>query len=236
MKNYDAIVIGAGHNGLTNAAFLAKAGLDVLVLEKNDYIGGATATRELHEGWKYSNSSYVCSLFRPEIYQALDLGRHGLEVVPLQGGCTFKQNGDYYGNYHQPAVRRREIARHSKRDADANIRFEADLMKWCRLIRGFMLRTPANPTSFKWRDMMEFAALLKSFYSLSESQIYEFIRLPDLRIHSLLYHVDCRVPAGILRKRCHPRPFLGWQYHRHRSWGLLTGHSLRIAAPRHGRC
>ena len=176
MKAYDAIVIGAGHNGLTNAAFLAKAGLDVLVLEKNDYIGGATASRELYKGWKYSNSSYVSSLFRPEIYQALDLGRHGLEVVPLQGGTTFKQNGDYFGNYHHPTVRRREIARHSKRDADATIRFEADLMKWCRLIRGFMLRTPADPVSFRWRDLMEFAALLKSFYSLSESQIYEFIR------------------------------------------------------------
>ena len=83
MKTYDAVVIGAGHNGLTNAAFLAKAGLKVAVLEKNSYIGGATASLELHEGWKYSNCSYVCSLFRPEIYQALDLGRHGLEVVPL---------------------------------------------------------------------------------------------------------------------------------------------------------
>jgi phytoene dehydrogenase-like protein len=113
-KQYDAIIIGAGHNGLTNAAFLAKAGLDVLVLEKNDYIGGATVSRELYEGWKYSNCSYVCSLFRPEIYQSLDLGRHGLEVVPLQGSTTFKQNGDYFGSYHQSTVRRREIARHSK--------------------------------------------------------------------------------------------------------------------------
>jgi len=172
LKNYDAIVIGAGHNGLTNAAFLAKAGLDVLILEKNAYIGGATATRELYDGWKYSNSSYVSSLFRPEIYQALDLGHHGLEVVPLQGGATFKQNGDYFGNYHQPAVRRREISRHSKRDADASIRFDADLMKWCRLIRGFMLRTPA--------------ALLKSFYSLSESQIYEFIRFFTMSIAEYL--------------------------------------------------
>lgn len=186
MKNYDAIVIGAGHNGLTNAAFLAKAGLDVLVLEKNGYIGGATVSRELHSGWKYSNCSYVCSLFRPEIYQALDLGRHGLEVVPLQGGCTFMQNGDYYGNYHQHEVRRREIARHSKRDADAVIRFDADLMKWCRLIRGFLLRTPANPVSLKWRDMMEFAALLKKFYSLSESQIYEFIRFFTMSIAEYL--------------------------------------------------
>lgn len=186
MSNYDAIIIGAGHNGLVNAAFLAKAGLKVLVLEKNEYIGGATASRELHEGWKYSNCSYVCSLFRPEIYQALDLGRHGLEVVPLQGSSTFKQDGDYFGNYHQPSVKRREIARHSKRDADAAIRFDADIMKWCRLIRGFLLRTPADPTSFKIRDVMEFAHLLKSFYSLTESQIYEFIRFFTMSIAEYL--------------------------------------------------
>ncbi|MAP36154.1 MAG: amine oxidase, partial [Chloroflexi bacterium] len=55
MKTYDAVVIGAGHNGLTNAAFLAKSGLDVVVLEKNDHIGGATVSREIHQGWKYSN-------------------------------------------------------------------------------------------------------------------------------------------------------------------------------------
>ena len=186
MKDYDAVIIGAGHNGLTNAAFLAKAGLDVLVVEKNDYIGGATASRELHEGWKYSNCSYVCSLFRPEIYQALNLGHHGLEVVPLQGSITFKQNGDYFGSYHQPTVRRREIARHSIRDADAAIRFDADLMKWCRLIRGFLLRTPPDPASFKLRDAMEFAYLLKSFYSLTESQIYEFIRFFTMSIAEYL--------------------------------------------------
>lgn len=186
MKEYDAIVIGAGHNGLTNGAFLAKAGLDVLVLEKNEYIGGATVSRELHADWKYSNCSYVCSLFRPEIYQALDLGRHGLEVVPLQGSTTFKQDGDYFGSYHQSTVKRREIARHSKRDADASIRFDTDLMKWCRLIRGFLLRSPPDPTSFKPRDAMEFAYLLKAFYSLTESQIYEFIRFFTMSIAEYL--------------------------------------------------
>lgn len=186
MKKYDAVVIGAGHNGLTHAAFLAKAGLDVLVVEKNDYIGGATVSRELHEGWKYSNCSYVCSLFRPEIYQALDLGHHGLEVVPLQGSATFRQNGDYFGSYHQGPVRRREIARHSMRDADASIRFDADLMKWCRLIRGFLLRTPPDPGTFKIRDAMEFAYLLKKFYTLTESQIYEFIRFFTMSIAEYL--------------------------------------------------
>ena len=97
-KRYGAIVIGAGHNGLTNAAFLAKAGLNVLVVEKNEYTGGATVSRELHEEWKYSNCSYVCNLFRPEIYNALDLGRHGLKVIPLTASMTFKQDGDWWPN------------------------------------------------------------------------------------------------------------------------------------------
>ena len=85
MKKYDAIVIGAGHNGLTNAAYLAKAGLDVLVVEKNDYIGGATASRELHKNWIYSNASYVSSLLRPEIFRTLELARYGLQIVPYSG-------------------------------------------------------------------------------------------------------------------------------------------------------
>ena len=71
MKTYDAIVVGAGHNGLANAAYLAKSGLDVLCLEKNDYIGGATVSRNLHGDWLYSNCSYVCSLLRPEIRAAI---------------------------------------------------------------------------------------------------------------------------------------------------------------------
>jgi len=186
MQSYDAIVIGAGHNGLVNATFLAKAGLKVLVVEKNNYVGGATVSRELHQDWKYSNCSYVCSLFRPEIYQALDLGRHGLEVVPLQGSVTFKQDGDYFGSYHQSAVRRREIERHSKRDADASIRFDADLMKWCRLIRSFLLTAPPDPGSLKIRNVMEFSYLLKKFHSLSESQIYEFIRFFTMSIAEYL--------------------------------------------------
>ena len=152
MSNYDAIVIGAGHNGLTNAAFLAKAGLRTLVVEKNPYLGGATVSRELYDGWKYSNCSYVSSLFRPEIYNALDLGRHGLKVIPLISSMTFKQDGDYFGSYNNPNVRRRELMRHSKRDADAVVRFDADVLRWCRLIRGFLLRTPPDPGSFRPRD------------------------------------------------------------------------------------
>jgi phytoene dehydrogenase-like protein len=183
---YDVIVIGAGHNGLTNAAFLAKAGLKTLVLEKNDYTGGATVSRELYEGFTYSNCSYVLSLFRPEIYTALDLGRHGLKVVPLTASMTFKQNGDYFGSYYDPNIRRRELRRHSERDADAALRFDADVMRWCRLIRSFLLRTPPDPGSLRPRDVFEFAYLLKKFYELSETQLYEFIRFFTMSIAEYL--------------------------------------------------
>ena len=186
MDNFDAIVIGAGHNGLTNAAFLAKAGLRVLVVERNTYMGGATVSRELHDGWKYSNCSYVCSLFRPEIHNALDLGRHGLKVIPLISSMTFKSDGDYFGSYSQANIRRRELMRLSLRDADAAVRFDADILRWCKLIRGFLLRTPPDPGSFKPRDIFEFAYLMRKFYELSESQIYEFIRFFTMSIAEYL--------------------------------------------------
>ena len=89
MKSYDAIIVGAGHNGLTNAAYLARAGLKVLVVEKNDYIGGAAVTREMHNGWFYSSCSYVCSMMRQSIHRDLDLTRHGLILVPYLGTVNF---------------------------------------------------------------------------------------------------------------------------------------------------
>ena len=126
-KTWDAIVIGAGHNGLTTAAYLARAGLDTLVVEKNDYIGGAAVSRPLYrDDWIYSNCSYVCSLLRPEIYRDLELARHGLQVTPYGGGAVFMENGDYFGSYHDPEVAYREMARHSVHDADAYERYSAE--------------------------------------------------------------------------------------------------------------
>ena len=109
-EKYDAIVVGAGHNGLTNAAYLAKAGLKVVVLERNGYIGGAAVSRELYPNWKYTNCSYVCSLLRPEIIRDLRLPSQGLQVVPYGGGVTFMQNGDYFGNHTDHERHHRELA------------------------------------------------------------------------------------------------------------------------------
>ena len=186
MKRYDAIVIGAGHNGLTNAAYLARSGLDVLCVEKNDYIGGATVSRNLYKDWFYSNCSYVCSLLRPEIYRDLELARHGLQVTPYGGGTMFMENGDYLGNYPDPEVHYREYARFSKADADAYERYSADTMRQCRFIREFLLRTPPDPTSFKPRDLKELAYLGARFFGMSEQRMYDTIRFWTMSVAEYL--------------------------------------------------
>ena len=146
VTTYDAIVVGAGHNGLTNAAYLARSGLKVLVLERNPWIGGAAVSREIQKGWIYSNCSYVCSLLRPEIFRDLQLARHGLQVVPYGGGVTITRDGDILGNYTDEHVQRREFARHNARDADAYSRYSTDVMRQCKFIRPLLLRTPPDPS------------------------------------------------------------------------------------------
>ena len=86
-KRYDAIIVGGGHNGLTCAAYLAKAGRSVLVLEKRHVLGGAAVSEELYPGFTFSVCSYVVSLLRPQIIRDLELPKHGLQILPLE--CSF---------------------------------------------------------------------------------------------------------------------------------------------------
>ncbi|MEO0425553.1 MAG: NAD(P)/FAD-dependent oxidoreductase [Pseudomonadota bacterium] len=175
-NQYDAIVVGAGHNGLTNAAYLAKAGLKVCVLEKNDYIGGAAVSRELEKGWIYSSCSYVCSMMRQAIHRDLDLGRHGLMIVPYLGTVSFGDGDERLFSYQDEAASYLELRRHSPHDADAMRRFQADLTRYSQVIRKTLMRTPPDPTSFRLRDLREFLYLGQKFWALGERELYEYVR------------------------------------------------------------
>ncbi len=175
-NQYDAIVVGAGHNGLTAGCYLARAGLKTLIVEKNDWIGGAAVSRELHPGWTYSNCSYVCSLLRPEVARDLDLGRHGLQVTPYEGGLSFMENGDYFGYYADHDALRREIKRHSPRDADAYDRFSRFVLQQCRFIRPLLLRSPPDPVRMRPRDIQELLYLLKRFHDMGPRQMADTLR------------------------------------------------------------
>src|SRR5690349_24226849 len=113
-QHYDAIVIGGGHNGLVNAAYLAKAGKKVLVLERRHVLGGAAVTEEIVPGFLFSECSYVVSLMRPEIIAVLDLPRHGLEISLLVGTFTLMPNGDYLWRMNVHARTQRELRRHPR--------------------------------------------------------------------------------------------------------------------------
>jgi phytoene dehydrogenase-like protein len=182
----DALIIGAGHNGLVTACYLARAGMKVTVVEKNDWIGGAAVSRELFPGFTYSNCSYVCSLFRPEIMRDLELPRYGLQILPYEGGAVFMENGDYLGMFRDHDANRREFARHSPRDAEAYDRYSRDIMRHCRFIRPLLMRTPPDPSSFKPRDLSELAYLGRKVMELSEAQISDMIRFWTMSISDFL--------------------------------------------------
>jgi phytoene dehydrogenase-like protein len=160
---YDAIVIGGGHNGLTCAAYLARARKRVLVLERRHVLGGAAVTEEVFPGFKFSVCSYVVSLLRPEIIRELDLPSHGMELLPLDGTFTPMPSGDYLWRVNDHEKTRREIARHSRLDAEAYDEYGRAMVEMGRFAKPILSMTPPDPTKLDPRGLLELIGMGRRF-------------------------------------------------------------------------
>ncbi|MBM4194383.1 MAG: NAD(P)/FAD-dependent oxidoreductase [Gemmatimonadetes bacterium] len=151
---YDAIVVGGGHNGLITAAYLARAGKRVLVLEKRELVGGAAVSEQVFPGFTFSVFSYVVSLLRPEIIRELDLPSHGLHILPLESTVTPMLNGDYLAGWSDHDLSRRELYRHSRHDADAYDEYGRLMHHMAHAVRPILGMLPPDPSSLSPRDLM----------------------------------------------------------------------------------
>jgi len=176
-KHYDVIVIGAGHNGLVNAAYLARAGKQVLVLERRPLVGGATVTEEVLPGFKFSVFSYVISLFRPEIIRELDLPRHGLTILPLPSTLTPLPDGNYLYRDWDHYRTWREIARFSRRDAEAYDDYGRRMYFMAKAVKYLLGIVPPDPASLHPRDVRGLIDLGKHLLGLGEENLYTLIQL-----------------------------------------------------------
>jgi phytoene dehydrogenase-like protein len=184
--NYHVIIIGGGHNGLVNAACLARAGRKVLVLERRHVLGGAAVTEEIYPGFKYSVCSYVVSLLRPEIIRELDLPRHGLEILPLDGTFTPMLDGDYLWRVNDHARTRREIARHSKLDAEAYDEYGKAMVEMGRFVKPILTMEPPDPSSLDPRGLIDLWSLFSRFRALSDVDKYNQIQLMTMSASDFL--------------------------------------------------
>ena len=183
---YDAVIIGAGHNGLVTAAYLARAGKKVLVLERRPVLGGAAVTEEVFPGFRFSVCSYVVSLLRPEIIRELDLPRHGLEILPLDGTFTPMPNGDHLWRMSDHARTRREIYRHSPVDAEAYDEYSKAMVDMARFVKPILAMVPPDPLSLDPRGLRQLLGLLRRFQSLAPASRHRLLQLMTMSAADLL--------------------------------------------------
>jgi len=179
VKKYDVVIIGAGHNGLVAACYLAKAGRKVLVLESRELVGGCAITEEVIPGYRFSRLAYVNSLFRPEIIRELRLRDYGFEMLPREpSSFTPFPNGKHLFLGPDTELNRREISKFSSRDADAYERYEAMLGRMVEVLEPTLDRPPPNPLAglSSPGDLLSMLRLGRGARRLG-SEIYPFLAM-----------------------------------------------------------
>ena len=174
---YDALIIGGGHNGLVAAAYLARAGKRTLVLERRHLIGGAAVSEEIFPGFTFSVFSYVVSLLRPEIIQDLEVPKHGLHILPLESTVTPMNNGDYLAGWGDADQTRREVYRHSPRDAEAMVELGRLMHHMAMAVKPILGMIPPDPTSMAPSDLAGMLKLGGHMRSLGPERFHALYKL-----------------------------------------------------------
>jgi len=184
--NYDVVIIGGGHNGLTAAAYLAKAGRKVLVLERRHILGGAASSEELYPGFKYTVYSYVVSLLSPGVISDLQLHKHGLNLIPLTGSFCPMENGNYLTTYEDEAKTYAEIQRHSQRDAEAYFKFSEFMTDLARTMKPFLEVVPPDPVRPGWDGLRTLGYLGKHMRSIGKAKFHWVHKIMTMSAYDFL--------------------------------------------------
>jgi phytoene dehydrogenase-like protein len=173
---YDAIVIGGGHNGLTCGAYLARAGVKTLVLERRPMVGGAAVTEEIIPGFKFSVFSYLMSLLHPKVIADLELRRFGFEVLPASDMFGPLPGGNHILFSDSMEKTQQSFARFSRKDAEIYPEFDRYLMESVAIVRKLLLDTPPDVSCRDWRAFKETASFAWKYRKIGN----KFFRLFDL--------------------------------------------------------
>jgi phytoene dehydrogenase-like protein len=176
-SSYDAIVIGGGHNGLVCAAYLAKAGKKVLVVEKRQVLGGAAVSEEIVPGFTFSTFSYVVSLFRPHIIRQLDLVKHGLLIIPMETTYNPIPGDKGLVRWADYGRTRNEIARFSEKDASLYSEFGLAMGRLSRFTKNVIDTTAPEPASLNPKELYKLLKMGKLFKDFDADMRYLNVKL-----------------------------------------------------------
>jgi phytoene dehydrogenase-like protein len=196
INRYDAVVIGGGHNGLVCAAYLAKAGRKVLVLERRHVLGGAAVTEELYPGFKFSVCSYVVSLLRPHIIRELELTRHGLSLIPLECSFTPLPDGDALVRWADAHRTREEIARFSRKDAETYPEFGLAMTKMSSFVKHVIDHPPPDPFSLDLSELKKLLGFGRKFREMGSDLAHLHVKLLSM---SALDFLDMWFESDVLK-------------------------------------
>lgn len=173
---YDAVVIGAGHNGLTAAAYLARAGYSTLVLERRDIVGGCCVTEEVAPGCRASTTSYIASMLRPEVIRDLELADHGLRMVPCDPALQVPFPDGHVVSWWADRDRVvQELCKISPKDSETFVRVDDRLKKLARYLQPFFLEPPPEPDTESFHGWSELFRASKRFRGINSTEISQLV-------------------------------------------------------------